>query len=59
VNRIHAETVRIVNAPELKSRLASQGIIIATNSPAEFARFIREDNAHWGRVIREAGIKGE
>jgi len=59
VSKIHAETVRIVNAPELKSRLASQGIIIATNSPAEFAQFIREDNARWGKVIREAGIKGE
>src|SRR5712692_3362641 len=59
VSKIHAETVRIVNAPELKSRLASQGIIIATNSPAEFAQFIREDHARWGKVIREAGIKGE
>jgi len=43
----------------LKSRLASQGIEIVTNSPAEFARFIREDNAKWGKLIREAGIRGE
>jgi tripartite-type tricarboxylate transporter receptor subunit TctC len=59
VSRIHAETTKIVNAPELKSRLASQGIMIETNSPAEFARAIREDNARWGKVIKEAGIKGE
>jgi tripartite-type tricarboxylate transporter receptor subunit TctC len=59
VNRIHAEATKIVNGAELKSRLASQGIMIETNSPAEFARAIREDNARWGKVIREAGIKGE
>lgn len=59
VSRIHAEATKIVNAPELKSKLGAQGIMIETNSPAEFARAIREDNARWGKVIREAGIKGE
>ena len=59
IQAIHAETTKIVNAPELKSKLAAQGIMIETNSPAEFARYIREDNARWGKVIKEAGIKGE
>lgn len=59
VMRIHADVGRVVNAPELKAKLAAQGIMIETNSPAEFARAIREDNARWGKVIREAGIKGE
>jgi tripartite-type tricarboxylate transporter receptor subunit TctC len=59
VMRIHADVGKVVNAPELKAKLAAQGIMIETNSPAEFARAIREDNARWGKVIREAGIKGE
>ncbi|HEX2332956.1 MAG TPA: tripartite tricarboxylate transporter substrate-binding protein, partial [Burkholderiales bacterium] len=59
VEKVHSEVTKIVNAPELKSRLAAQGIMIDTNSPADFARFIREDHARWGKVIKEAGIKGE
>ncbi|HVL37683.1 MAG TPA: tripartite tricarboxylate transporter substrate binding protein [Burkholderiales bacterium] len=59
IQRIHADATRIVNAPDLKSKLAAQGIMIETNSPAEFARAIREDHARWGKVIREAGIKAE
>ena len=59
VQRIHAEVTKIVNGAELKSKLGAQGIVIDTNSPQEFARFIREDHARWGKVIREAGIKGE
>jgi tripartite-type tricarboxylate transporter receptor subunit TctC len=59
VSKVNAEVVRILNAQELKSRLASQGIEIVTSSPAEFARFIREDNAKWGKLIREANIHGE
>ncbi len=59
VQRIHADTTKIVNSPDLKAKLASQGIMIETNSPAEFARFIKDDHARWGKVIKEAGIKGE
>jgi tripartite-type tricarboxylate transporter receptor subunit TctC len=59
VNRIQAQAARILNAPETKAKLAAQGIEVATSTPSEFARFVREDNARWGRVIRETGIRGE
>ena len=26
-------------------------------SPAEFAEFIRQDNARWGRAIKASGLK--
>jgi len=59
VMKIHAEVVKILNGPELKARMAPQGIELATNSPAEFGRFIRDDNAKWGKMIKEAGIRGD
>jgi tripartite-type tricarboxylate transporter receptor subunit TctC len=59
VMKVHGEVVRILSAPELKSRLGAQGIELGTNSPAEFTRFIREDNAKWAKIIKEAGIKGD
>ncbi len=59
ISKIHAEVVRILGSPDLKAKLGPQGIELATNSPAEFARFIREDNAKWGKMIKEAGIRGD
>ena len=59
VMKVHGEVVKILSTPELKSRLGAQGIELVTNSPGEFARFVREDNARWGKLIKEAGIKGE
>jgi tripartite-type tricarboxylate transporter receptor subunit TctC len=59
VNRIHAEVVKILGSAELKSRLGPQGIELITNSPADFARFVKDDNAKWGKIIKEAGIKGD
>jgi len=59
ISRIHPEVVKILGSPELKARLGPQGIELVTNSPAEFARFIREDNAKWGKIIKEAGIRAD
>jgi tripartite-type tricarboxylate transporter receptor subunit TctC len=59
VSRIHTEVVKILNSPDLKSKLGPQGIELVTSSPADFARFIREDNARWGKLIKEAGIKAD
>ena len=59
VMKIHGEVVKILGSPDLKSKLGPQGIELATNSPADFARFIREDNAKWGKIIKDAGIKAD
>jgi tripartite-type tricarboxylate transporter receptor subunit TctC len=59
VARINREISVILNSPEVQAKLVPQGMDIATGSPAELARIVREDHAHWGKVLREAGIKGE
>jgi len=59
VSRVHGEVVRILGGAELKARLGAQGIELVTNSPQEFSRFIREEHAKWGKLIKEAGIKGD
>ena len=59
VTKIHAEVVKILGSPDLKAKLGPQGIELVTSSPAEFTRFIREDNAKWGKIIKEAGIKAD
>jgi tripartite-type tricarboxylate transporter receptor subunit TctC len=59
IQRVNGEVRKLLEAPEVKAKFAAQGIEVWTSSPAEFARFMREDHARWGKVIREAGIKGE
>jgi tripartite-type tricarboxylate transporter receptor subunit TctC len=59
VAKINAEIARILNSAEVKAKLVPQGMDIATGSPEELARIIREDDARWGKVIRDAGVKPE
>ena len=59
IARLNAETVRILNLPELKERTKSQGIELASSTPEEFAAFLKGDIARWTKAIRELGIKAD
>jgi tripartite-type tricarboxylate transporter receptor subunit TctC len=59
MERINVEVRKFLAAPEVKAKFSAQGIEVWTSSPHEFARFLREDYERWGKVIRDAGIKGE
>jgi tripartite-type tricarboxylate transporter receptor subunit TctC len=59
VARINAEISRILNSAEVKAKLVPQGMDIATGTPAELTKIIRDDDARWGKLIRDAGIKPE
>jgi tripartite-type tricarboxylate transporter receptor subunit TctC len=57
--KLHADVVKALNAREMKERLASMGIEPLGTTPAQFAAFLREELAKWGKVIKAAGIKAE
>jgi len=57
IARLHADTVRVLNGVELKDRLASQGAIVATDSPEQFAAHIRSEIANWGRIVKASGAR--
>jgi tripartite-type tricarboxylate transporter receptor subunit TctC len=59
IARLHAETVKAIKDPQVEQRLRAGRIFVMGNTPEEFAAMMRADNAAWGRVIRETGVKGE
>ena len=59
VNRINAVLVKLVNTPEVRQALTAQGADPETNTPEEFARYIREEVTRAARVVKAAGIKPE
>lgn len=59
IDRLNRETIRILNERDVKERLATAGLQVVTNTPAQFADFIRAEIEKWGKVIRAAGLKPE
>ncbi|MDD0809823.1 tripartite tricarboxylate transporter substrate binding protein [Curvibacter sp. RS43] len=57
LRRMSDEVTRIVRSEEMRPRLEAMGTFPAGGSPEEFDAFLVAENAKWGKVIREGGIK--
>ena len=56
VDKLHAYTQKALQTPEVRDRLASQGVETQLSSRAEFAKLIQEDAVRWAKLVREAKI---
>jgi len=59
VARLQAEVGKALRLAEVRERLAALGAEPVGSTPEEFGAFIRAENARWGRIIREKGIRSE
>jgi tripartite-type tricarboxylate transporter receptor subunit TctC len=57
VTRLNTEIVRILSAPDMKEKLATQGADVLTMSPEQFGEFIRKEKARWAKVVKDSGAK--
>ncbi len=56
VQRLNAEIVKAMNAPEIRSRLTAEGAEVAATTPDQYAASLKTDVAKWARVIKASGI---
>ncbi|MCC7414352.1 MAG: tripartite tricarboxylate transporter substrate binding protein [Gammaproteobacteria bacterium] len=59
VTRVNAVLVKLVGSTEVRQALIAQGADPETNTPEEFARYIRQEVARAARVVKAAGIRPE
>ena len=59
VERLHAETVRAIHAPDIREKLQGLGADPVGNSAEQYTAFMQNEIAKWGKVIKAAGIRGE
>jgi len=58
IDKLQQETARVLNLPELKERLAGEGMTVVASTPEQFAAFLARETAKYNRIIQAAGIKG-
>ena len=59
VAKLNGDIVRLLNAPDVRERLLSQGVEIAASSPEQFAQFIKEEIKRWSVAVKQSGAKPE
>jgi tripartite-type tricarboxylate transporter receptor subunit TctC len=57
VDKMAAETKRILELPEVKDKLFEIGAVASPMTPEDFAKFIDAERAKWQDVVKAAGVK--
>ena len=57
VDKVHAETVKLLAQPDVRQKLEALGLQLVGNTPEEFLDLVKTEMPMWGKVIKEAGIK--
>ena len=59
VEKLSADANKVLQDPEVKQRMLALGAEPSGDTPAQFAAFIRGDQAKWAKLMRERGITPE
>ena len=59
IDKLGADTVRILQAKETLERLQGMGMTVVASTPDQLAAHVNSEIARWGKVVREANIKVE
>lgn len=55
--KLHSSLRQSLNAPDMKERLAAQGVDGIASTPEELTQFLREELDKWAQVVKAAGLK--
>lgn len=59
ISRVHAETTRILELPDVREQLLAQGADPIGNSPQELLKFLTAEIERWTHLIQKAKIRAE
>jgi tripartite-type tricarboxylate transporter receptor subunit TctC len=57
IARVHRDTVRTVQSPEVRAKLTEQGFEVVAGAPEEFLRHVQSESDKLGKLIRDNNIK--
>lgn len=59
VKRLNAAVAKALTQPAMIAQLAAEGSTLMSGSPEQVVAYIKAEQAEWGKLIRDAGIKLE
>ncbi|MCX7315069.1 MAG: tripartite tricarboxylate transporter substrate binding protein [Alphaproteobacteria bacterium] len=57
IAKIHADIAGVMMNPDMKKALEARSFVTGGAGPAEFEKFIADENVKWQKVIKEANIQ--
>lgn len=59
VDRLHAEFMKAMRAPDMAERYATLGLEPVESTPEQFGAYIRAELAKWGDIVKRSGTRIE
>ena len=56
LNKVSADIASVLRLPDVAKAIDNQGLVIVTQSPAEFDRLIASEAQRFGKILRDAGV---
>ena len=57
VSKLNADAASALNNPDVKEKLATQGMYVVANTPEDLAALLKIEIPRWARVVKESGVK--
>jgi tripartite-type tricarboxylate transporter receptor subunit TctC len=57
VKRLHAEVVKAVHMPDIKEKIAGEGLTVVGSTPEQLADLIKRDSAEYAKLVKEIGFQ--
>ncbi|MGH8616200.1 MAG: tripartite tricarboxylate transporter substrate binding protein [Burkholderiales bacterium] len=59
IDRLNAETAKVLAQPFVKEQFSVQGVDTTPSSPAEFGSYLKSEVSKWGKVVKASGATPE
>ena len=59
VAKLHSEIVKVLQRPDVKDTIASDGAEPVGNTPEEFRKYLDKGVAKWAKLVKESGARSE
>jgi len=57
VSKLNAEVLRVLAAPDFRSRITLEAVSPIGSTPEEFGSFMRSEIVRWAKVVKDSGAK--
>ena len=57
IQRLNAETIKILQKPEVRAKLIAAGLEPVWSTPKEFSDYVRAETAKWRKIVADSGAK--
>jgi tripartite-type tricarboxylate transporter receptor subunit TctC len=56
LNKVSADIASVLRLPDVVKAIDNQGLVVVTQTPAEFDKLIASEAGRYGKILREAGV---